>query len=170
MATTWPMSTKQAGLITRLATERTLTPAIIAELDQTRAAWEAGYPVSSKSASRLIETLFGRPRKPAAEGEFAQPGYYVEAGGDFIVVVENKAKTATYAKRLVIGTKSNGAEKPSWEYAPGVGKTLAGLTPMTLQQAAAFGHAHGYCLICFRQLTDPKSVEAGIGPICSKKF
>lgn len=36
--------------------------------------------------------------------------------------------------------------------------------------AIAFGHKVGRCCICSRTLTDPQSIEAGIGPICASKF
>ena len=50
---------------------------------------------------------------------------------------------------------------------------LAGLTPehkLTLEQAKAWGWATGFCVCCSRLLTDPVSVEAGIGPICASRF
>lgn len=39
-----------------------------------------------------------------------------------------------------------------------------------LAAAIAHGKESGSCAICMRQLTDPESVERGIGPICAKKF
>lgn len=41
--------------------------------------------------------------------------------------------------------------------------------PVTREEAAAWGHTHGYCMMCGRLLTNPESVEAGIGPICAGK-
>ena len=111
----------------------------------------------------------------------ATPGYYVTADDQYVVVVENKTKTATYAKRLVVvepdcGGCANGEPcgsgcrfTASWEYAPGVAATLAGLEPLTVEQAASFGHLHGVCMICCRALTDPESVQRGIGPVCIKR-
>ncbi len=36
--------------------------------------------------------------------------------------------------------------------------------------AIAYGKEFGQCAICGRELSDPKSVELGIGPICSNKY
>ena len=36
--------------------------------------------------------------------------------------------------------------------------------------AVLHGHASGRCSICNRDLTDPASIERGIGPICAEKF
>jgi Family of unknown function (DUF6011) len=36
--------------------------------------------------------------------------------------------------------------------------------------AAAHGKASGRCSVCSRDLTDPESIERGIGPICAGKF
>lgn len=43
-------------------------------------------------------------------------------------------------------------------------------TLMTLEQAKVFGKAFGFCVRCCALLEDPASVEAGVGPVCAKKF
>lgn len=40
----------------------------------------------------------------------------------------------------------------------------------TLEEASAFGVAFGTCAICGRLLTNPESVERGIGPVCAERF
>lgn len=40
--------------------------------------------------------------------------------------------------------------------------------PLTL--AISYGRRTGRCSCCGRELTDPSSVERGIGPICASKF
>lgn len=37
-------------------------------------------------------------------------------------------------------------------------------------EAAAYGRATGVCAYCHRELTDPRSVTAGFGPVCSEKW
>lgn len=143
--------------------------------------------VSKHEASRVIDALMETPRRATEaqpEHRDATPGYYT-AGDDFIVVVENKAGTHTYAKRLVVTTAGCrghfdaegaltyddcGRTTARWEYAPGVGRTLAGLSPMSLEEAIEFGHLHGICFVCTKPLTDPASVARGIGPVCAKRF
>lgn len=39
-----------------------------------------------------------------------------------------------------------------------------------LEAAIAYGKRTGRCTVCHRKLTDPKSIEAGIGPICAEGF
>jgi hypothetical protein len=41
---------------------------------------------------------------------------------------------------------------------------------MTLDQAKAFGALYGACCNCGKTLTDERSIEAGIGPVCARKF
>jgi hypothetical protein len=41
---------------------------------------------------------------------------------------------------------------------------------LTKDQAAEFGHTHGSCLICMKELTDPESVARGIGPVCATRL
>lgn len=39
-----------------------------------------------------------------------------------------------------------------------------------LSAAKAYGHQFGECSICGRELTDPASIAAGIGPVCASKW
>ena len=41
---------------------------------------------------------------------------------------------------------------------------------LTREQAEAFGQRTGICAMCGAVLTNPESVERGIGPICAGKF
>ena len=113
--------------------------------------------------SSQIEEYKSKPYRPTVG---AEPGYYVSPDDDkFYVVVQNKAKTNTYAKVLTkVGNKW------TWEYAPGMGRKLASMTPMIIDVAAAWGHLHGQWLVCLRPLTDPESVKAGLGPVCAKRI
>lgn len=151
---------KQKAYLQTLAAERTLSEQMSAD---------CGSATLSKSmASYLINALKGMPRTassaPSTSAK-ATPGYYVR-GQAYYVVVENKSKTSTYAKVLA---KSE-AGRWFWAYAPGVGVTLADSTPLTLREAASFGHLHGVCIRCCADLTDPESVQRGIGPVCAKKM
>lgn len=47
---------------------------------------------------------------------------------------------------------------------------LAGLgEKLTLDEIKEFGRETGHCMICSKELTDPVSIEIGIGPICLAK-
>lgn len=51
---------------------------------------------------------------------------------------------------------------------------LAGILDAFIRNPVGYmaecGHQTGICCVCGRTLTDPKSIEAGIGPICASKF
>ena len=96
----------------------------------------------------------------------ATPGYYVSLSSDVVYCVKwNKAKTHTYAVQLVI----NG-NHAKWVYAPGIGKTLANLTPLSIDEAKRLGRLHGVCVVCAKPLTKPDSVELGMGAVCAAKL
>lgn len=70
-----------------------------------------------------------------------------------------------YAKQLVIHEGANA----TFEFAKGMIYKLRAGNKMTLEQAKEFGHLYGVCCKCGATLTDEKSIEAGIGPICAGK-
>ncbi len=39
-----------------------------------------------------------------------------------------------------------------------------------LASAVAYGRVTGNCSCCGRELSDPASIEAGIGPVCASKY
>ena len=47
---------------------------------------------------------------------------------------------------------------------------IMGAASDPLSAAIKYGKVSGSCSCCGRELTDPKSIEAGIGPICATKF
>lgn len=51
-----------------------------------------------------------------------------------------------------------------------VGARLARIAENPAEAAVRYGRETGVCACCGRKLTDPKSVEAGIGPICAATF
>ncbi|MCP4127366.1 MAG: hypothetical protein GY753_09920, partial [Gammaproteobacteria bacterium] len=52
----------------------------------------------------------------------------------------------------------------------GVADELVALAKDPLSEAKAYGQRTGSCCCCGRELTDGKSIEAGIGPICASKW
>lgn len=131
--------------------------------DEVRAAIEANRAIYSKArAHAVIDRLKAMPFKQTSAQ--AEPGYYVQ-GDQVFVVVWNKQRTRTYAKKLVVTSRS-----ARWQYAPGNVATLAELTPLTVDEARRLGHLHGVCVICAKQLTDPVSVNRGIGPVCEQRL
>lgn len=155
-----PPSEKQVAFLHTLT-----TPEKVAEI------LAAGY--SRKTISPVIDKLVAE-RKIAQQAEWAakpkaQPGYYTLADKVY-EVVPTKDGQRVYAMELVIYTDAKGAKRGRWEYRKGVANDLACIRPMSKEQAAKLGHLHGVCVICGATLTDPKSVEAGVGPICLEKL
>lgn len=115
--------------------------------------------LTSYQASALIDRLKAAPMKSK---ELAHQGYY-RVDGRFYTVCKGKTG-GTYAKMLV-----RHGQRGSWEYVKGMVYHLKPENRVTLDEARTFGKLHGFCLICGRTLTDPKSVEAGIGPVCATR-
>jgi hypothetical protein len=112
------------------------------------------------------------PATTVAPAKNAEPGYYVRpADGVAIKVVSNKAGTRTYGKALRFPADGS---RPSWNYEPGLGISVADLRPMTAADAAEMGLSHGYCVFCCAPLggsTLSAAVSAliGYGETCSKR-
>lgn len=121
-------------------------------------------------AKVMINHLLAQPVKPLVTKETPkderEDGMYIKDGVVYKVQY-NLAKTHLYAKRLV----QHGEGDASFEYAGGLNRLgLNAEHKMTLDQAKEYGALYGTCCNCARTLTDEKSIEAGIGPICAKKF
>lgn len=158
-----PASDKQIALLNRLAGERDFdVPAI----HQIIADANAGT-ASMSAASRAIDILFDKPRKPLVHGDGAPvgEGYYLQEDTVY-KVVKAKSTGNLYAKAL----HSTEYGRASWDYAPGAMKHLTGAHRLTLDQAREMGTRLGACVICGKALTDPESVERGIGPVCAARI
>lgn len=86
-------------------------------------------------------------------------------GGNIYRVRWNRAGTALYALRFVpeATTKS---ERLAYE--TGAIKRLSANDRLTVQEAEEIGALYGICCVCGAELTDAKSVQRGIGPVCAK--
>lgn len=92
------------------------------------------------------------------------PGFY-QTDSEHIYKVVISQKGYPYAS-LLVATQSG----HTWEYAPGAVKDLQPMHLMTLEDAKQFGRISGRCMVCGRELTNPESIEAGIGPVCAGKW
>lgn len=90
------------------------------------------------------------------------PGFYLCNAGAFKVKVSGTTGNL-YAMKLDTNTGK-------FEYDKGAIFNLRPETRMTKEQAAAYGHKTGRCMICGRELTNEESIKNGIGPICIKGF
>jgi hypothetical protein len=117
-------------------------------------------------------THAGECPAPVERPANAAPGYYVRpADGKAVVVVQSKKNAdRTYGK--VLNFPADGS-RPSWDYTPGAGFSVADLRPMTAADAGALGLAHGYCIKCCANLggeTLSAQISAliGYGETCAK--
>jgi hypothetical protein len=129
--------------------------------------------LSSKEASLEIDSLLKKPKIAKQKVEHTAPKVYVEAVEEAYYV--NEAGTFFQPKRSKAGhlyameLRPHG-KKFKWVYSPGAMKDFQNWKPVTAEIASQFGKAWGHCMVCARLLTNPDSIEAGIGPICAGKF
>lgn len=92
--------------------------------------------------------------------EPATEGFY-QLNGAIYKVMKNRAGNRLYARKLVV---VNG--KGEWHYDKGTVYSLKQSNRLTPAQAKEFGDLHHFCLCCHRELTQPLSIERGVGPVC----
>lgn len=165
-----PASTAQKAFLRRLVSERQLTATQQAVVDK------PGFydEITMLGASHVIETLLAAPRKPVEvetpSGATVTATPVTEVGmyksGDTFYKVQRSGTGNLYAKQLYRAGNGHWA----FEYASGAIRSLAAEQRLTLAEAKAFGVEFGVCCVCAATLTDPKSVEAGIGPVCAKRI
>ena len=164
--TATPASPKQYSYLASLITQRDLTGLDALGIEQ---AVREGT-LDKGSASGLIDLLLHSPRKPKApmvheDGGVLGEGYYLQEDTVYKVVTA-KSTGNLYAKAL----HSTEYGRASWDYAPGAMKHLTASHRLTLDQAREMGTRLGACVICGKALTDPESVERGIGPVCAARL
>lgn len=128
---------------------------------------------SKREASQIIDWLKTLPRTSVAldstevETEAADlEGMHRVNGTIFKVQRAIHGSGNLYAKALL----EDGNGGWAFEYAPGAIRNLSEDTKMTLDEAKEWGALYGTCCVCGRTLTDEASIEAGIGPVCAKRF
>lgn len=127
-------------------------------------------------ASEAITYLKACAKKPVAPREYvvrAEPQAILSEGmyrmdGDIYRVQRSRESGNLYAKVMILPDFPG--DKPGFEYAPGAIRRLTAEHRMSLEDAKAWGVETGICCVCGAFLTDPESVEAGIGPVCGKRF
>jgi len=114
--------------------------------------------LSSKEASDIISALLRAPRK----NQVAEIGMYQTSDGEVYRVQPSRETGNLYAKHMLVGG--------GFEYERGAISRLTPADKMTLAQAKAWGMETGVCCVCGAFLTDEKSVQEGIGPVCAKRL
>lgn len=114
--------------------------------------------MNAQQVSDKIDELKGTKSAPPAKQAVA--GHYVVDGTEYQVKV---SKTTGFAYLLnywggYLGAKGANAA------------ILAKIAENGAEYAIAYAKITGKCGVCNTKLTDPKSIAAGIGPVCAKKF
>ena len=135
--------------------------------------------LTPKQASDAITELLALPKRATAprqalwsdiktEQAELEAGIYTDGTLIFKVYRAVHGSQKMCAKQLVCEMDEEGA---FFEYRGLAARFVTdAFHRMTLDEAKAFGAIYGVCCNCGRTLTDEKSIEAGIGPVCSKRF
>ncbi|WP_440066472.1 DUF6011 domain-containing protein [Streptosporangium sp. OZ121] len=149
-------STKQIDLIRSLASDR-----------EPIEGWELVKPLVDSGkvppgvARLAIDRFFKSPYRTTAKLE---AGFY--SLHEYIYEVRISEAGRAYALEIFL----NEVGKVCREIARGVVRDLRPEHALTIEEAMAFGRETGSCCICGRVLTNPESIEKGIGPICEQRF
>jgi hypothetical protein len=112
------------------------------------------------------ELADGPARAPKPATVSVEAGFYVDGDDHLYLVQANRAQTNLYAKKFV--RRPSGVGK--YVYAPGLMRHADTWSPLTTEKAKELGHRWRCCVVCGRKLSDPQSVEAGIGPVCLQRL
>lgn len=123
--------------------------------------WAAEHPTCPE-ATVAAPTDSPSRTAPAAP---VTPGMYRKADGTMYRAYPGRESGRVLAKRLV-GDLKNGY---GFEYAGLASRFVTAGERMTLEEVKEWGAVYGTCCMCAALLTDPDSVKAGIGPVCSGK-
>ena len=146
-----PASDKQVAFLTTLVSERVYEGAV------------EFATLTSAEASNLIGQLLQAPRKSgSASPRITEEGVYQNAEGDIFRVQRSRESGNLYAKRLNVF-------EGGFVYEQGGLRNIKPSDRLSVEQAKALGVQYGFCVVCGILLTDPKSVEQGIGPVCIKR-
>lgn len=128
---------------------------------------ETAPTLDKGTASRLIDQARQIPPEtaPRRSDPSALPLAEIQAGSYWTTAGEVARVRPSQAGRLYAEQLSETSGR--FEYVKGLIFRLR--ARMTLDEAKSWGALHGRCCVCAALLTDPKSVAAGIGPVCARK-
>lgn len=111
-------------------------------------------PSTRPTTTPSVVAILDDTREPAPIGVYKKDGDYYR-----VATLRNSDRRAAY--------RWNGRR---WDYARGYVFRLTANELLSVEEVRAFGLRTGMCAICGRTLTDPESVQKGIGPICEGKY
>lgn len=141
-------------------------------------ATESSPGVWSPGPAAYLEARRNPPRDPVGQYPAPQPqgeewGDYKKAVAEldegFYAFNEGIYQTVR-SKNGRLYAKVMDEESGTWNYSAGTIMKLKPEMRLKLDDAKAFGHRTGRCSCCGRTLTNPASIELGIGPICAERY
>ena len=169
MSTVYPASDAQISYLSALMAKREW-PTYLTPRADIEARLSEGT-LDGRTASRIIDALKGAPldTKGGSADMVAtlSVGMYRTADGTMYRVHESRESGRLYAKRMEWDMLTE--SKPRFEYDKGAVYRLTRADRMSVEDARAWGVLTGVCCVCGAFLTDAKSVERGIGPVCEGK-
>lgn len=165
---TYLATEKQVGFLISLVNER---PGAKVYVDTQLAANKVEHPsqLSRSEISNVIGVVRDMPKaqRSAAVDVELEAGMYLVGETIYKVYKAVHGSGKMCAKELVI----DGEGSAHFEYRGLASRFVQSAAQrMTLEQAKEFGAIYGVCCQCGATLTDEKSIEAGIGPVCASKF
>jgi hypothetical protein len=164
----------------------TLIEKLIGQLnDDTRPAMQKLYEgiveageLTGKAASGMIDGLIqqvnSQPKSETPAEEELESGMYRKGDKIYKVYRAVHGSGRMCAKELVKldePVMKRGKEHLyGFEYRGLAKRYVSAEDRMTLEEAKAFGAIYGVCCCCGATLTNEDSIDAGIGPICARKF
>lgn len=183
---------KQREFIGRLFVEH--TGPTVERLSARYAELLAAGQVTKANASLLIDHLLKEPKTKQQSSQPKPSGGGYRSKSDQLLVESAKVPLGYYSRHLKDGTRqivqvydhkfgygnkrSRRFAKQLYVYGHGRARwlklgwasTQADLVPLSVEDAQAIGRLHGVCAVCGRALSDPASVQLGIGPVCFKRL
>lgn len=136
--------------------------------------------LTEKQVAAIDKCVAKRAVRKAAEAKQDENGLDISGiptgrylAGDVQVKVQNVTKEGRWEGWVFVKSENDdrlGSQKPGATYRGKYEAELKLIAADPLAAAIAFGRETGTCCCCGRTLTNPESIEAGIGPICATRF
>lgn len=166
MGITYPASERQVSYLLSLIEGREWPESLpITRDDASQRIYEG--TMDRRTASSLIDALRVAPKIATKVVGDLSEGMYRTGDGTMYRVQRSRESGRLYAKRMDWDLTTG---KPHFEYDKGAIYALTSADRMSVEDARAWGVETGICCVCGAFLTDAKSVERGIGPICEGRI
>ena len=129
----------------------------------------AGAVTVAGAGVQAVQTAFATASANGLKRPKLRLGGYVlslaPAAGRNAGAISVKATDEQYLGKIV-----DGQFHPTRECTDEQRDEIVRLCANPVESAIAYGKQTGICACCGRELTDPESIERGIGPICAEKW